>query len=282
VLPDGWTQSEPAGGAPYVIAVDRQNPTPPQSHNFGTHVIAPPSVVDRQLFYYKSPLGGPAILDPANDRAIATDKAALLPGERASFSNVSSYSRGVNGVMIDLNDANRSGSISYFRFAVGDGTSQAPNAWTAINPLASLQVRRGAGVGGSDRFIAVFADNVVANKWLRVTVDPGQGSGLAAPDVFYFGSLIGETGDTLSPFRLSAADLGAIKKVLNTSVGPTSRFDFNRDGLVNALDLGIAKANLNRSLPQLAPPGAAAGPFTLRDNATALLDRDGDPTFIVG
>ena len=38
----------------------------------------------------------------ADDLAIAPDKTALLPGMRGSFANVTSYTRGINGVMIDV------------------------------------------------------------------------------------------------------------------------------------------------------------------------------------
>jgi hypothetical protein len=77
---------------------------------------------------------------------------------------------------------------------------------------------------------------------------------LAAPDVFYFGSLIGETGDGSGTLRVNALDLGAVKRALNSSSTITGRYDFNRDGRVNALDLGADKANLNRSLSLLAAP----------------------------
>jgi hypothetical protein len=43
-----------------------------------------------------------------------------------------------------------------------------------------------------------------------------------------------------------------VKRALNTCSTPGGRYDFNRDGRVNALDLGAVKANLNRSLA-LAP-----------------------------
>jgi hypothetical protein len=108
-------------------------------------------------------------------------------------------------------------------------------------------------------------DDGVRNAWLRVTVNAGFNFGLARPDVFYFGSLVGETGDANTPtsFKVTALDLGAVKRAMNTDAPVTSRVDFNRDGRVNALDLAKVKANLNRPLPALAAPAAApaASPF---------------------
>ncbi|NIM48763.1 MAG: hypothetical protein GTO22_05815, partial [Gemmatimonadales bacterium] len=60
-------------------------------------------VVGRYVFYNDSAFDGD---DPAagaeDDNAIATDKTALLPGGTATFANYTSYSRGINGIMVDI------------------------------------------------------------------------------------------------------------------------------------------------------------------------------------
>jgi len=86
--------------------------------------------------------------------------------------------------------------------------------------------------------------------------------------VFYFGNLVGETGDNNAAFRVSAVDVAAVRRALNTNAGADSRVDFNRDGRVNALDLATARASVGRALPAFAPPAAAsvaaaASPATL-------------------
>ena len=90
-------------------------------------------------------------------------------------------------------------------------------------------------------------------------------TGLAAPVVLYFGNLVGETGDALSPLRVSAADLGGVKAALNSAAGISSRFDFNRDGKVNTADLGLLRSNIGASLPFITAPTtstASAAPVT--------------------
>ena len=81
-------------------------------------------------------------------------------------------------------------------------------------------------------------------------------TGLARQDVFYYGNLVGETGDGSGalPLRVTAMDLAAVRR--NTfSAGPiTSRYDFNRDGRVKALDVVAVRSNLGETL---APFGAA-------------------------
>jgi hypothetical protein len=93
-----------------------------------------------------------------------------------------------------------------------------------------------------------WPDGAIKNQWLEVTVLANERTRLAAPDVFSFGSLIGETGDGSGTLRVNALDLGAVKRALNSASAVDGPYDFNRDGRVNALDLGAVKANLNRSL----------------------------------
>jgi hypothetical protein len=134
----------------------------------------------------------------------------------------------------------------------------APGGWAPAPPL-TYSLRPGAGAGGSDRLSFFWEDGAIRDRWVRVTIVANPFIGLAAPDVFSFGNLAGDTGDSAAaPFRVNALDLGGVKRELNRNSGPDGRFDFNRDGKVNALDLGIVKSNLNRTLaaPAAPPPGA--------------------------
>ena len=101
---------------------------------------------------------------------------------------------------------------------------------------------------------------------------------LVEHDVFSFGNLIGETGDD---GRVNALDLGAVKRLLNTTAGPDSPADVNHDGKVNALDLGLVKRYLNQSLPAsllLASPAASPPAASPPAGATAALrlENEGD------
>ena len=61
------------------------------------------SVAGRMVFYNHSAFDGDDVNANAQDvGAIATDKAALLPGQTAGFANYTSYNRGINGVAIDI------------------------------------------------------------------------------------------------------------------------------------------------------------------------------------
>ena len=75
----------------------------------------------------------------------------------------------------------------------------------------------------------------------------------------YFGNLAGDTDGTAAAgagagratFRVTALDLAAARAAVTR--GPadatiTSRFDCNRDGVVNALDLAVVRRNLGSAI----------------------------------
>jgi len=231
------------------------------------------SVAARHVFYNHSAFDGDdAGLGTADDAAIASDKLAWLVGPLAVLPDaryVTGYSRGINGVMVDITGLAPGNALSAgdFLFEVGNGS-----AWSAAPAPTGMLVRRGAGTAGSDRVSFAFADNAIRNTWLRVTILANAHTGLARPDVFYFGNLVGDTGDAGTPFRVNALDLGAIKKALNGTSTVTGRYDVNKDGRVNALDLGVVKANLNRSLASLGVPigGAALTPVAGASGSLSL------------
>ncbi|MCK4276210.1 MAG: right-handed parallel beta-helix repeat-containing protein, partial [Phycisphaerae bacterium] len=150
-------------------------------------------VAGRHVFYNNSAWDGndPAA-NAADDAAIATDKTALLPNQVATFANYTSYLRGINGVMVDIDGLAGTPTASDFEFKVGNDNN--PGAWPTGPAPTSVAVRAGAGAGGSDRITIIWADNAIEKQWLQVTVLATANTGLATNDVFYFGNAIGETG----------------------------------------------------------------------------------------
>ena len=229
---------------------------------------APAAVVGRHLFYNRSAFdGGSAAANAQDDAAVATDKVAYSssPGPggwgRGSFANLSAYSRGINGVMVDLAGLyGKTPTASDFTFATGKSLT---GTWSTA-PAAAVSVRRGAGVGGSDRVTLVWSDNAVRNTWLRVTVKTTANTNLPAPEVFYFGHLAGETGGRASTTSTGAAvgadDVARTRAASSAAaVTVTSLYDHNRDGRVNAGDLAVTRANQPRTLPWLLGPTTPTG-----------------------
>jgi hypothetical protein len=105
-------------------------------------------------------------------------------------------------------------------------------------------VRPGAGVSGSDRVELIWANGAITQEWLEVTVLATANTGLAANDLFFFGSEIGDTGasNTATIFKVSALDTTGTQThtaTLGTNQPITNVFDFNRDGAVGAADITI-------------------------------------------
>ena len=113
-----------------------------------------------------------------------------------------------------------------------------------------------------------------------MTIHATAETGLARPQTFYFGNLVGATGigggaaDAAGTLRTSAHDVSATRSASTLRrVGTASRFDHNRDGRVNSLDWAIVRRAVFSSIPlPTAPPAdiaAAVARQILTTNAPA-------------
>ena len=238
--------------------------------------IVTPSVVGRHLFYNNSVFDGiDAAIGPADDAAIAPDKAAYLPGTGTStFASISSYVRGINGIMVDI--AAPTGSLTASDFTFKIGTSTSPETWAnAAGALASGGAP-GAGAGGSDRVEITWNDNI-KNEWLQVIVEGNDAiggfntnTGLAASDVFYFGSRIGDSGSG-SPVAEVTNVADEIGARLNYDFGLSidNIYDFDRNSQVNSADEIVARLSYGYLL-KLDLPAATAVPSAVPAAADAV------------
>lgn len=206
------------------------------------------SVANRRVFYNRSTstVFGNGSGNPTN--SIDSTKTALLPGQTTSFANYTNYSRGLNGIVIDIVDLAGTPTAADFSFAVWNGISSAGFVVTNVTPTISM-IPSG-GTGGSSRVKIEFADNAIRNTWLRVTVLATANTGLVTNDVFYFANAIGDfnVGNSGTPVivRSDASDITAIRKNLTlgtNTVGVTNIYDINKDGRVNAIDMGLVRQN---------------------------------------
>jgi hypothetical protein len=215
------------------------------------------SVAGRQLFYNRSALDGndPAA-GAADDAAIDWTRTAVLPGGAVTSAAVSNYSRGINGLMIDVGGLPPGVALTAADYVlnVGDGTT-----WTAAPVPAEVAVRRGAGASGTDRVTLTFSDSAIRDTWLKVTLLATANTGLAAPDVFYFGNLAGDTGNDRGAPTVNAIDLARTRAAAGrTDAASLARYDFNRDGAINAIDVLIVRVNQRRTLAPLGTPAPVA------------------------
>ena len=225
----------------------------------GTNLInalAPPATVaGRWVFYNNSAWDGNDPTANANDdHAIAPDKTALLPGGTATFANYTSYSRGLNGIMVDI--ANLLGAPTVSDFVFKSGNNNNPTGWSNAPAPASITVRAGAGTGGSDRVTLIWKDNnldnvvdaneAVAKQWLEVTVKATTNTGLAIDDVFFFGNAVGDSGNSTANAQVDLADEIGVRNNPATFLNPAAiddPYDYNRDQRVDLADEIIARNN---------------------------------------
>jgi len=242
-------------------------------HGFITaQIVAVAALIEgRWVFYNRSAWDGN---DPAananDDNAIATDKSALLPGGVATFANYTSYSRGLNGLVVDI--SNLSGTPTIADFALKTGNDNTPASWaTAPDPVSVTARNLG---GGVTRLTLIWNDNnldatadaneAVAKRWLQVTVKATANTGLPADDVFYFGNAVGESGNSAANAQVNSTDVNGTRANPHFSINPAGiedAYDFNRDRLVNSTDVNLARIHTTFSINalQLITPAGGGG-----------------------
>jgi hypothetical protein len=210
-------------------------------------------VAARHVFYNQSlwDNGSPSG-NAADDAAIAPDKRALLPGEQASFWNYTSYSRGLNGIFVDVVDLPDGIDVSDFEFR--SGNDNAPVTWAEGPAPLEIAVRRGAGLDGSDRISLIWGGSAVRGKWLQVHLKATEFASVTWPDTFYFGNAVGDTGNNPGNARVDPADQLLVRTNPRNALNPAdidNPYDMNRDGRVDPSDELIARSHQTTVLTEL-------------------------------
>ncbi len=196
------------------------------------------------VFYNNSAWDGNNPAANANDdNAIATDKTPLLPGAKATFANYTSYSRGLNGIMVDISSL--PGTPTVDDFAIKVGNTSTPATWVVAPAPTSVTLVDGGGAGGSDRVKIIWPDGAIRKKWTEVTVLATERTGLAAPYVFYFGNGVADTGNSVSNVDVTTTDVVRVLNNFTLAAPITSIHDVNRDKMVATADVVIALNNFS-------------------------------------
>ncbi len=228
----------------------------------------PATIVERAAFYNNSKFDSfqPRPGGHADGGAIAIGKSALVAGGgQATFSNITSYDKGINGISIDLLGVH--GSITADDFTLRVGNNNSPADWATAPVPLSVTVYGKSGVSNSDRLELVWADKAIRNKWLEVTIAANSDTRLTAPETFYFGNAVGNTGagDTTMNALVNVIDEAGARANPHplSNLPRTNIYDFNRDGRVNVLDESIARLGATNStttvkyLNLVSPPAEA-------------------------
>ncbi len=246
------------------------------SVDFGNSIDEATTVIARHIFYNQSKFDGTnAAINASDDNAIATDKVALQfsGSTTAPLTAFTSYSRGINGIMVDIENAAGALNLDDFTFKVG--TSSTVGSWINAPTPLGFSVRAGEGVGGSDRVEIIWANNAIQNSWLQVIVEGNDtlgggntNTGLAISDVFFFGNKIGDTfiSSPATIVSTAGADGLAVRNNPGILQPITNVYDFDRNQTVSGGDELIARNN----------PGILTRNLTWSPPAAPLMAEDGD------
>jgi hypothetical protein len=230
--------------------------------------------VNRRIFYNQSAFDGNNVaISPQDDGAIAPDKTPYLPGAGvAVFANVSSYSRGINGIVIDISGDGPHSSIGVNDFIFKVGSNNSPSSWTAAPAPTAISVRSGAGYRGADRIEITWANGAIANKWLEVQVLATPNTNLTAPDVFFWGNRISDSGSgtPAGVFQTNSTDAAQVFASIGSGKPITDLRDYNRDGQVTSTDGAIVFANIGTIIRLNIGAGGPFAPEADPDVAFAL------------
>jgi hypothetical protein len=175
-----------------------------------------------------------------------------------TYDNLINTARGLNGLVFDIQDlANAAGlSAADFQFQVSPqgAFSQAANPpadWVSAPAPTSLAVTPGSPA----RVQITWPDNAISNRWLRVTILANANTGLAAPETYYIGHLLGETTGVSSGFyTVSFSDITPIRSVVGQTVDASSPVDIDKNGTVAFADVSAMRPNVGAQLTNISIP----------------------------
>ena len=132
----------------------------------------------RSIYYSDSTFDAAGTLD-----GVAGDKSPLFEGGVATFENYTSYSSGINGIVLQLNDLNNIPTTAnvddFLEFRVGNDNNT--STWAAA-PTPTNVVFVDGGISADDRVFLTWNDNAIQNQWLQIRILANDATGLTAED----------------------------------------------------------------------------------------------------
>jgi hypothetical protein len=168
-----------------------------------------------------------------------------------TFANVSNYSRGLNGAVLDIAGLTVS-SLAATDFTLrvapaGASGVQNPSIWSAAPAPSAIAVTAGsATVPGRVRL--EWTANAIQNTWLQIIVKANSNTGLTTPQTFYIGHALAEVNGAAA-YRVTGADLSAVQAgISNTVVSVNDIRDVNKDRRITGADLSFVQARISNTV----------------------------------
>lgn len=196
-------------------------------------------------------------VDPVKTLHLETSTPTAL-----TYDNVINSGRGINGVGFDVDGLANPAAVTAADFVFEmspQGVFTEPVAWVAAPAPTAVVVTEGT----PDKVAISWANNAIANRWLRLTILANANTGLTENQVYYLGHLLGETTGlgTGTTYTVAFADITPIRGAVGATVDSGSIFDIDKNGTVAFADISAMRPNVGTQLPNITvPPAAVSAP----------------------
>ncbi len=169
-----------------------------------------------------------------------------------SYSNMINTVQGINGVGFRIMNLANPSELTKNDFeyqmspqgAFSDSTNP-PAAWPPGPLPGGLAITEGS----PDEIVMTWNDNMIRNRWLRITIKATPSTGLSVPEVYYVGHLKGEvTGVASNLYSVSFDDITQIRSEVGSTVTSENIRDINKDGSVNFSDISTVRTSVGTQL----------------------------------
>lgn len=179
-----------------------------------------------------------------------------------SFSNLLNSSDGITGVLIDIKNLDNPTALNLqdFRFQWSPQGSfsellNPPISWQDASNPTEISVSPHPSESNTSRVLIRWNSSQIVNRWLRLTIEATNNTGLYARQTYYLGQLLGETtGADGSSFTVSFADITPIRQVVGSQVDASNTVDINKDGIVSFADITAMRSNVGTVLTRITVP----------------------------
>jgi subtilisin-like proprotein convertase family protein len=208
------------------------------------------AVSNRKIYYKGSGFESIGGLEAAIDPSKVLLKAGATP-QATTFSNVSAYTLGINGIVLDIAGLPSSSlAVSDFVFRMsptGDGGPVIPSEWARAPDPTVINVTAGNATTPA-RVRLEWPNNAIQNTWMQIIVKANGNTGLLSRQVFYIGHSLAEV-DGESPYRITTLDVGILRALVgNTIVGVSEVRDLDKDRRITTLDVGLLRARVGNTV----------------------------------
>ncbi|MDZ4853021.1 MAG: GEVED domain-containing protein [Pirellulaceae bacterium] len=212
-------------------------------------VVNPLATIQQSYIFYNESnfetVGGvAAAIDNSSKQLLQSSNVA----QATTFANVTNYSRGINGLVFDVNNlAATTLSTSDFIFRRPTGLVSGivnPSTWANAPTPSIIDVTPGS----PSRVRIEWLNSTIQDTWLQVILKSNANTGLGAPLVFYIGNAAGEL-NGLAPYRVGTPELSTVQTGVSSELVPiTDARDIDKSRRVGTTDLSFVQARVSSTI----------------------------------